>query len=220
MIIVAGAFAHVNLWAIHLTWIDVFDTHLIDRKKAELRSYCCALWTTDATHGDMARLFSVYGVCARSSRIVFLESSSSTKAGAVRRVNLLFSHKPTALQQRRCIGRSSAAFVRLSSISGIWVCGVGLGVAVAVGLKCRSDAASDLCDRNDRSVHRSERYSDAIKVSRDLVERIKVRAADRVKLAWVRNPGSEVKGRAVGITITMSWLASDKLWFGGHVWSV
>lgn len=73
--------------------------------------------------------------------------------------------------------------MRLSSISGIWVCGVGLGVAVAVGLKCRSDAASDLCDRNDRSVHRSERYSDAIKVSRDLVERIKVRAADRVKLA-------------------------------------
>lgn len=160
----------------------MFSTGKADRQKESgAESYSSGQWKTDATHGDMARLFSFYGVCARSSRQVFRESSSLTGAGG--RVNPLLSHKPTAFlqQQRRRIGRSNAVFVRLRSISGIWICGVGLGVAVAVGLKCRSDAASErlVSDGNDRSDRRSERYSDAIKVSRDIVERIKVRAADR-----------------------------------------
>lgn len=144
----------------------------------------------------MAPLFSLYGVCARSSGLVFRQSSLLlAKDGAAGRVNPLFSHKPPASlqQQRRCIGRSNAVFSRLWSISGVWICGVGLGVAVAVGLKCRSDAASDLCLGNDRSDRRSERYSDAIKVSRDLVERIKVRGPRSSRL-HVRIRGQRSKG--------------------------
>ncbi len=51
------------------------------------------------------------------------------------------------------------------------MCGVGLGIALAVGLKYQSDTASSQSEalRTD-----TVRYSDAIKVSRELLERIKV----------------------------------------------
>lgn len=159
------------------------DRHLIAGKKAAPKSCCCAvLWETNATRGTMAPLFSLYAVCARSSPPVFRQSLFVTKTGAVGRVNPCFSHKPTTLlqQHRRCFGRSNAVFRRPWSRTGtgLWVCGVAVGVAVAVGLKCRSDSARDLCDV------KSDRYSDAIKVSRDLVERIKVRISG-ARWAWL-----------------------------------
>ncbi|XP_075894280.1 serine beta-lactamase-like protein LACTB, mitochondrial isoform X2 [Nelusetta ayraudi] len=143
----------------------------------------------------MSRLFSTYGFCARSSRLAFRKSSLLSKHGAVARVN-----PPTAFmqQQRRCIGRSNAVLVRLWSRSRIWICGVGLGVAVAVGLKCRSDAASDLCDDNVRSDRRSERYSDAIKVSRDLVERIQAEVGAPGVVVGVSVDGAQVWSEGFG----------------------
>lgn len=149
-----------------------------ERKRSSPANVAC---NVDAAHGKMSRLFSTYEFCAKSSRLAFCESSLLTKHGAVGRVDL-----PAAFtqQQRRCIGRSNAVFARMWSKSRIWICGVSLGVAVAVGLKCRPDAASDLCDDNVRSDRRSERYSDAIKVSRDLVARIKVRAAGRDEVGF------------------------------------
>lgn len=163
------------LWG-RFIWPESMFSTVIWSTERKRSSQASVTWKTNAAHGDMSRLFSTYGFCARSSRLAFRKSSVLSKHGAVARVN-----PPTAFmqQQRRCIGRSNAVLVRLWSRSRIWICGVGLGVAVAVGLKCRSDAASDLCDDNFRSDRRSERYSDAIKVSRDLVERIQVRAADR-----------------------------------------
>ncbi|XP_037624405.1 serine beta-lactamase-like protein LACTB, mitochondrial isoform X3 [Sebastes umbrosus] len=53
----------------------------------------------------------------------------------------------------------------------MWICGVGVGVAVAVGLKHRADTN---CDDKVREARRTDRYRDAIQVSRDLVQRIQV----------------------------------------------
>lgn len=140
----------------------------------------------------MSRLFSTYGSCARSSRLAVREWSLLTKHGAGGRVGRQLSDTATSLlqQQRRYFGRSSAVFVRRWPRSGLWLCGLGVGVALAVGLKCRFNAASVICD-NIKSERLSERYSDAIQVSRDLVERIKVR---EVVVAVARSQGSEVRG--------------------------
>lgn len=156
---------------------------------------------TDGTPGDMSRLFSSGGVCARTSRLVFRKSSLPTKDGAAGRV------KPALLQQqRRCIGTSNAA-VKVRSVARIWICGGALGVALAVGLKGRSDAASDLGDGDGRS----DRYSEAIKVSRDLVERIRVRAVHRDG-GGLR---SKVKGRAFLICNAIGGQTVAKARFGG-----
>lgn len=61
----------------------------------------------------------------------------------------------------------------------VWVCGVGVGVALALARKYHTDAVNSSCDdkvaRRAQSIHR---YGDAIKVSRGLVERIKVGAEE------------------------------------------
>lgn len=49
-----------------------------------------------------------------------------------------------------------------------------MGVGVAVGLKYCTDTADSPCDDKVTEAPRTDRYSGAVKVSRDLVERIKV----------------------------------------------
>lgn len=66
------------------------------------------------------------------------------------------------------------AFRKYRLKSKIWICGVGVGIALAVGLKYSSDGASSSCDVKVNRAEKTDRYKDAIKVSRDLVERIKV----------------------------------------------
>lgn len=67
-----------------------------------------------------------------------------------------------------------SAFCKYRSKSVLWVCGVGVGIALAVGLKYSSDAASSSGDVRVKRTEKTDRYRDAIKVSRDLVKRIKV----------------------------------------------
>lgn len=74
-------------------------------------------------------------------------------------------------QQRRYVGGSNAGFSKYRAKSRIWMCGLGVGVALAVGLKY---AANSSYDDKVEGAERSHRYSAAVKVSRDLVERIKV----------------------------------------------
>lgn len=78
-------------------------------------------------------------------------------------------------QQRHYVGGSNTAFFKHRSKSNIWLCGVGVGIALAVGLKYRADTANSSCaDRVVAVSQRTDGFSAAIEVSRDLVERIQV----------------------------------------------
>ncbi|KAM9375950.1 serine beta-lactamase-like protein LACTB, mitochondrial isoform 2-T2 [Pholidichthys leucotaenia] len=73
--------------------------------------------------------------------------------------------------QQHLENRVSAFKYRSKSV--LWVCGIGVGVALAIGLKYGSDTARSSCDDKVTNAAKADRYTDAINVSRDLVERIK-----------------------------------------------
>ncbi|XP_060891342.1 serine beta-lactamase-like protein LACTB, mitochondrial isoform X1 [Labrus mixtus] len=112
----------------------------------------------------MSRLFVPNRFCATGSLLL--------------RVNLTHKqpHSDTRCvfiqQQRPYVGGSKRDSFKYGSKSRIWICGVGLGIALAVGLKYHADRANSSCD--DKIVHSADRYREAIEVSRDLLERIKV----------------------------------------------
>lgn len=123
----------------------------------------------------MSRLFLPNRFCAKCTLLAARESLLLTPRGAGARAQPQHSGKRSVfIQQRRHVGGSNAAFYRYRSKSRIWICGVGLGIALAVGLKYQTDTADSSCDYKVTEAQSTERYSDAIKVSRDLVERIKV----------------------------------------------
>ncbi|KAM4573830.1 serine beta-lactamase-like protein LACTB, mitochondrial isoform 1-T1 [Odontesthes bonariensis] len=80
------------------------------------------------------------------------------------------------------------AFCKYRSKSRIWMCGIGVGIALAVGLKYGS--ANGSCDDKFGKEVKSDPYSAAIEVSRDLLERIKV--------------GSEAEVGAPGLVVGVS----------------
>ncbi|XP_055365428.1 serine beta-lactamase-like protein LACTB, mitochondrial isoform X2 [Betta splendens] len=118
----------------------------------------------------MSWLFLPNRVCANCALFAVRESHLlSLRAGA--RVKPRLSEKRRVFeQQRRYVGGSHTASKHRSR-SGVWVCGLGVGLAVAVGLKHRTDTTGS-CDA-DAEVEGTARYSAAIRVSRELVERIK-----------------------------------------------
>ncbi|XP_053175003.1 serine beta-lactamase-like protein LACTB, mitochondrial isoform X2 [Scomber japonicus] len=75
-------------------------------------------------------------------------------------------------QQRHYVRGSNTVFSKQWSKSSIWLCGFGVGIALAVGLKYRVDTANSSCADKVIVSPRADRYNAAIKVSRDLVERI------------------------------------------------
>lgn len=54
------------------------------------------------------------------------------------------------------------------------MCGVGVGIVLAAGLKYSLDSADISCEDRVKNAKWASQYTDAIKVSRDLLERIKV----------------------------------------------
>ncbi|XP_012726881.2 serine beta-lactamase-like protein LACTB, mitochondrial isoform X1 [Fundulus heteroclitus] len=74
--------------------------------------------------------------------------------------------------QRRFVG--GTVIYKHRSKSRTWVYGVGVGIVLAVGLKYSSDPANSSCDDKVKTAQKSHAYRDAIKASRDLLERIKV----------------------------------------------
>ncbi|KAK2842274.1 hypothetical protein Q5P01_012474 [Channa striata] len=74
-------------------------------------------------------------------------------------------------QQRRFFGGFGQTFSKHRPTSRTWICGVGAGIALAVGLKYRTDSSS--CDVAEAQAE-AGRYRAAVTASRDLVERIKV----------------------------------------------
>lgn len=75
-------------------------------------------------------------------------------------------------QQRGSTGETHCFGLRCKTKSGVWLCGVGAGLAVAVGLNYQNDAVTTYGE--ETKTWTIDRYSNARKVSRELVERIKV----------------------------------------------
>ncbi|XP_073328871.1 serine beta-lactamase-like protein LACTB, mitochondrial isoform X1 [Pagrus major] len=122
----------------------------------------------------MSRLFLPNRFCAKCTLLPTRESPLLTPRGALDKRSVFIQ------QQRRHVGGSNSAFFRNGSKCRIWIYGVGVGIALAVGLKYHTDAANSSCDVQVTGAQRTDRYSRAITVSRDLVERIKVGTEDEV----------------------------------------
>ncbi|XP_028286814.1 serine beta-lactamase-like protein LACTB, mitochondrial isoform X2 [Parambassis ranga] len=120
----------------------------------------------------MLRLFLQHHFCTKCTRLTARESPflASRRAGLPQQRRCVFIQK-----QRQHAGAS--AFSKNRSKSRIWAYGVGVGIALAVGLKYSTESGNSSCDDEVIKTERSDRYSDAIKVSRDLVERIKAEVA-------------------------------------------
>lgn len=78
------------------------------------------------------------------------------------------------------------------------MCGVGVGVALAVGLKYYTDAGKSSCDDKPRGAQRSDRYSGAIRVSRELVERIQAEVGAPGLVVGVSVDGAQVWCEGIG----------------------
>ncbi|XP_070828499.1 serine beta-lactamase-like protein LACTB, mitochondrial isoform X2 [Chaetodon trifascialis] len=148
----------------------------------------------------MLRLFLPNRFCARCTLLASRESALLTPRGAGARVRPLQFEKRSVFiqQQRRYVGGSNAAFYSYRSKSRIWICGVGLGIALAVGLKYQTDTADSSCYDKVTEAQRTDRYSDAIKVSRDLVERIKAEVGAPGLVVGVSVDGAPVWCEGVG----------------------
>ncbi|XP_024136707.1 serine beta-lactamase-like protein LACTB, mitochondrial isoform X1 [Oryzias melastigma] len=130
----------------------------------------------------MSSVFLSHRFCGRCSVFVPLGS----RLGA--RVRLQQPSVLTRTQRRFIAGRS--VFFRDQSKSKLWICGVGVGVALAVGLQYSK------CDHKVGKP--TDQFRGAIEVSRELLERIKV--------------GTEAEVGAPGLVVGVS---VD----GSHVWS-
>ncbi|XP_042352462.1 serine beta-lactamase-like protein LACTB, mitochondrial isoform X2 [Plectropomus leopardus] len=144
----------------------------------------------------MSRLLLPNRLCARCSPLTARGSPLSTPRAAARdkhRLSDVFIQ-----QQRRCVGGSSTAYFKYKSKSRIWICGVGVGFAIAVGLKYRADTADSSFDDRVREEPSTDRYSYAVKVSRDLLERIKAEVGAPGMLVGVSVDGAQVWSEGIG----------------------
>lgn len=144
----------------------------------------------------MSRLFLPNRLCAKCTLPTARRSSLLTPRAGARDSHQqldVFIH-----QQRRYVGGSNTAFFKHKSKSRIWIYGVGVGIAIAVGLKYRADSANSSCDDKIKPAQRTGRYSDAIKVSRDLVERIKTEVGAPGILVGVSVDGAQVWSEGIG----------------------
>lgn len=122
----------------------------------------------------MSRFFSPRTFCAKCNFLRAHGSLLVTPQGVGARTKPPQSHSVRPFnhqQQRRYNGESNRFGFRRKAKSLVWLCG-SAGLAVAVGLNYRNDLVNTSCEK--REARTIDRYSDARKVSRDIVERIKV----------------------------------------------
>lgn len=123
-------------------------------------SVCLLFWI-------MSRLFLSHRMCSRCFLLAKRESPLFTeRAGA--RGSLQKAHRGFVQTQQKQLG---LALFKTRNKSKIWICGVGMGIVLAVGLKYSVDSADSSCEEQ---INKASSYGEAIKVSRDLLERIKV----------------------------------------------
>lgn len=96
-------------------------------------------------------------------------------------------------QQSAYVGGSSLPKNRTNS--KLWLCGVGVGLALAVGLKSRSDTADSSCEKRETE---AARYRRAAEVGRELLERIKAEVGAPGMVVGVSVDGVQVWCEGVG----------------------
>lgn len=121
----------------------------------------------------MSRFFSPRTFCAKCNFLRAHGSLLLTPQGVGARTKPPQSRSVRALkqQQRRSTGESNRSGSRRNPKSLLWLCG-SAGLAVAVGLNYPNDSVHTSCERKEAVT--VERYGEARKVSRELLERIKV----------------------------------------------
>ncbi|XP_056273008.1 serine beta-lactamase-like protein LACTB, mitochondrial isoform X2 [Pseudoliparis swirei] len=146
----------------------------------------------------MSRLFLPNRLCAKRALLTARAPPLLTSQGGARVKQQQFD-KPIVFiqQQTRWVGGSNAEFFKYRSKSRIWICGVAAGIAIALGLKYREDTASGSCEDQVEDAQ-ADRYSDAIRVSRDLVERIKTEVGAPGLVVGVSVDGAEVWSEGLG----------------------
>uniref|UniRef100_A0A3B5B5N5 Lactamase beta n=1 Tax=Stegastes partitus TaxID=144197 RepID=A0A3B5B5N5_9TELE len=142
----------------------------------------------------MSRLFLSHRFCTKCTFLTLRESPLLT--GARTRQQQQRQSDAVFMQKRRFVGGSASSKHRSKSI--IWICGAGVGIALAAGLKYSSDTANSSCDDKVRGAERSDRYSGAIKVSRDLVERIQAEVGAPGLVVGVSVDGAQVWCEGIG----------------------
>ncbi|XP_035763139.1 serine beta-lactamase-like protein LACTB, mitochondrial isoform X2 [Neolamprologus brichardi] len=134
--------------------------------------------------------------CTKCSMLAARESPVMTPRAGARARQQQKSDSIFIQQQRRYVGGPAFRKYRLKST--IWMYGVGVGIALAVGLKYSSDRASSSCDVKVKRAEKTDRYKDAIKVSRDLVARIKDEVGAPGVVVGVSVDGAEVWCEGIG----------------------
>ncbi|XP_072241947.1 serine beta-lactamase-like protein LACTB, mitochondrial isoform X2 [Leuresthes tenuis] len=138
----------------------------------------------------MSRLFFSHRFCTRCVLLAAREPPSiAPRAGARAGTDglLIQTQRPYA---------GGHAFCKYRSKSRIWMCGIGVGVALAVGLKYGADSANSSCD--DKVGKEVNAYSAAIEVSRDLLERIKAEVGAPGLVVGVSVDGAQVWREGIG----------------------
>ncbi|KAM3609830.1 uncharacterized protein V6R79_020912 [Siganus canaliculatus] len=149
----------------------------------------------------MSRLFMPNRFCANCTLLSARESLLFTSRGAGARAKQQQSDKLSVWiqqQQRRFAGGSNSGFLRHRAKSRIWMYGVGVGLSLAVGLKYYVGTTSSSCDDKIIKVQRTDRYSDAINTSRDLLERIKAEVGAPGLVVGVSVDGAQVWSEGIG----------------------
>ncbi|XP_074533137.1 serine beta-lactamase-like protein LACTB, mitochondrial isoform X2 [Halichoeres trimaculatus] len=143
----------------------------------------------------MSRLFLTNLSCSKLNFIIARESLLTLRTGA--RVKQSQSGKLCVFiqQQRGYVGGLRSDFFKYRSKSRIWKCGVGAGIALAVGLKYYADT---VCDDKVIDPKNTNRYTDAITVSRDLLERIKAEVGAPGLVVGVSVNGTHVWCEGIG----------------------
>ncbi|XP_037538836.1 serine beta-lactamase-like protein LACTB, mitochondrial [Nematolebias whitei] len=140
----------------------------------------------------MSRFLSSHRFCSRCYLLAAREPPLMTARGKSPQAGRVFIQT----QHRGYTG--GLAFCKNRTKSDIWLCGVGVGIVLAAGLKYSFDSADISCEDTVKNANRASQYTDAIKVSRDLLERIKAEVGAPGLVVGVSVDGDQVWSEGMG----------------------
>ncbi|XP_056137355.1 serine beta-lactamase-like protein LACTB, mitochondrial isoform X2 [Lampris incognitus] len=145
----------------------------------------------------MSRLLLLSRVCAKCRCLPPPGARNSASSPTDRRVSGERSVFPLR-RQRQLARRSGAPTFGRRGKSAVWFYGLGAGLALALGLRHRSDPADGSCDDEATRDEGARRYDAAIEASRDHVERIKDEVGAPGLVIGVSVDGTQVWCEGIG----------------------